>query len=87
MIKKRVLTGITTTGSPHLGNYAGAIKQAVDLSQLKNQDSFYFLADYHALVKNKDPKQIEKTVNLHLFPVYVIFIKSDFLFLLHKQQK
>ena len=61
MIKKRVLTGITTTGSPHLGNYAGAIKQAVDLSQLKNQDSFYFLADYHALVKNKDPKQIENS--------------------------
>jgi len=61
MIKKRVLTGITTTGSPHLGNYAGAIRQAVDMSRLKNQDSFYFLADYHALVKNKDPKQIENS--------------------------
>jgi len=61
MIKKRVLTGITTTGSPHLGNYVGAIKQAIDLSRIKEQDSFYFLADYHALVKNKDPKKIERS--------------------------
>ena len=58
MIKKRVLTGITTTGSPHLGNYVGAIKKAIILSEAKGQDSFYFLADYHALVKNKDPKEI-----------------------------
>jgi len=41
----RILTGITTTGTPHLGNYAGAIRPAIRASQQPGADSFYFLAD------------------------------------------
>ena len=57
----RVLTGITTTGTPHLGNYVGAIKPAVDASIQDGVDSFLFLADLHALVKCQDPEQIPKS--------------------------
>ncbi len=54
--RKRVLTGITTTGSPHIGNLAGAILPAIKASKKKSTDSFLFLADYHSLIKNKDPE-------------------------------
>lgn len=60
-MKIRVLTGITTTGTPHLGNYAGAIRPAVDASRVSNVDSFYFLADYHALIKCDDPARIQQS--------------------------
>lgn len=56
--KRRVLTGITTTGTPHLGNYVGAIRPAIAASHGANVESFYFLADYHALVKCSDPQRI-----------------------------
>jgi tryptophanyl-tRNA synthetase len=48
--KQRVLTGITTTGTPHLGNYLGALKPAITASHKDQNDSFYFMADYHALI-------------------------------------
>ncbi len=51
------LTGITTSGTPHLGNYVGAIRPAVDSSKNKDLTSYYFLADYHSLIKNHDPKK------------------------------
>ncbi len=54
MEKSIILTGITTTGTPHLGNYVGAIRQAIKSSRYSNQTSFFFLADYHALIKSKD---------------------------------
>tara|TARA_B100000029_G_scaffold499771_1_gene570609 strand:- start:83 stop:1090 length:1008 start_codon:yes stop_codon:yes gene_type:complete len=54
--KTRVLTGITTSGVPHIGNLAGAILPAIEASQNKNAESFLFLADYHSLIKNNDPK-------------------------------
>lgn len=60
-MKTRVLTGITTTGTPHLGNYAGAIRPAIQASLQSNVDSFYFLADYHALIKCDDPLRIQKS--------------------------
>ncbi|AZM97274.1 tryptophan--tRNA ligase [Vreelandella venusta] len=59
--KTRVLTGITTTGTPHLGNYVGAIKPAIEASQDPNVQSFYFLADYHALIKCQDPKRVQES--------------------------
>ncbi|MDX1626642.1 MAG: tryptophan--tRNA ligase [Wenzhouxiangellaceae bacterium] len=59
--KTRVLTGITTTGTPHLGNYVGAIKPAVAASRDEAFDSFYFLADYHALVKCFEPERIHRS--------------------------
>ena len=57
----RILTGITTTGTPHLGNYAGAILPAIVASRDANVDSFYFLADYHALIKCDDPLRIQRS--------------------------
>ena len=57
----RVLTGITTSGTPHLGNYAGAIRPAVAASHAPGVESFYFLADYHALIKVTDPVRIQRS--------------------------
>lgn len=57
----RVLTGITTTGSPHLGNYAGAIRPAIAASRSGDADSFYFLADLHGLIKCPDPARIQRS--------------------------
>ena len=59
--KKTVLTGITTTGTPHLGNYAGAIRPAIAASHRDDANSYFFLADYHALVKNQDPAALQKS--------------------------
>ena len=59
--RTRILTGITTTGTPHLGNYAGAIRPAIVSSLDANADSFYFLADYHALIKCDDPQRIQRS--------------------------
>lgn len=60
-MKKRVLTGITTTGTPHLGNYAGAIRPAIEASKAADVESFYFLADYHALIKCDAPARIQQS--------------------------
>lgn len=57
----RVLTGITTTGTPHLGNYAGAIRPAVRASTQPGVDAFFFLADYHALIKCDDPARVARS--------------------------
>jgi tryptophanyl-tRNA synthetase len=57
----RVLTGITTTGTPHLGNYVGAIRPAIAASRRPGVESFLFMADYHALVKCDDPKRVERS--------------------------
>ena len=57
----RVLTGITTTGTPHLGNYVGSIRAAVRASLQPGVQSFYFLADYHALIKCEDPVRIQRS--------------------------
>jgi tryptophanyl-tRNA synthetase len=61
MSKQRVLTGITTTGTPHLGNYVGAIRPAIAAANQGTAESFFFLADYHALIKCKDPDQIRQS--------------------------
>jgi tryptophanyl-tRNA synthetase len=61
MAGRRVLTGITTTGSPHLGNYVGAIRPAIAASRDDSVESFYFLADYHALIKNDNPDQVRQS--------------------------
>ncbi|CAH0354277.1 tryptophan--tRNA ligase [Aquabacterium sp. CECT 9606] len=58
---ERVLTGITTTGTPHLGNYVGAIRPAIAASREAGVESFFFLADYHALIKCDDPARIERS--------------------------
>jgi len=58
---QRVLTGITTTGTPHLGNYVGAIRPAIAASRESGVESFFFLADFHALIKCADPARIERS--------------------------
>ena len=57
----RILTGITTSGTPHLGNYVGAIRPAIAASRAPDVESFYFLADYHALVKINDPARVQRS--------------------------
>lgn len=61
MSKHRVLTGITTTGTPHLGNYVGAIRPAIQASQKADVQSFYFLADFHALIKCQEPDLVHQS--------------------------
>ncbi|MBD8873340.1 tryptophan--tRNA ligase [Rhodanobacter sp. DHB23] len=60
-MQTRVLTGITTTGTPHLGNYVGAIRPAINASRRADVDAFFFLADYHALIKSDDAARIERS--------------------------
>ncbi|RYF83569.1 MAG: tryptophan--tRNA ligase [Comamonadaceae bacterium] len=57
----RFLTGITTTGTPHLGNYVGSVRHSVRFSQRADVQSFYFLADYHALIKCDEPARIQRS--------------------------
>jgi len=61
MDKLTVLTGITTSGTPHLGNYVGAIKPAIVASRNDNVRGYYFLADYHSLVKCDDPERVAQS--------------------------
>ena len=55
------LAGITTTGTPHLGNFVGSIRPSVEASLRPGVQSFYFLADYHALIKCEDPARIQRS--------------------------
>jgi tryptophanyl-tRNA synthetase len=56
MSKKVCLTGIKATGMPHLGNYIGAIKPAIDMANSGLYESYYFIADYHSLISIHDSK-------------------------------
>jgi len=60
-MKKRILTGITTTGTPHIGNFIGAIRPALEMSN-DYDDSFFFLADYHSIIKNNNTDEIKQSV-------------------------
>ncbi|MDH3546156.1 MAG: tryptophan--tRNA ligase, partial [Gammaproteobacteria bacterium] len=55
------LTGITTTGTPHIGNFVGAIRPGIAASKDVTTRHFYFLADYHSLAKNEDPVKIGRS--------------------------
>lgn len=55
------LTGITTTGTPHIGNYVGAIRPCIEASHDKDNSNYYFLADLHALAKAEDPDRIARS--------------------------
>ena len=57
----RVLTGIKPTGVPHLGNYVGAIRPAIAASGTPGVESFFFLADYHALISTQDPLRVQRS--------------------------
>jgi tryptophanyl-tRNA synthetase len=55
----RVLTGIQSTGTPHLGNILGAILPAIQMSEIPGNDSFLFIADLHSLTQVKDPNTLK----------------------------
>jgi len=61
MSSLRFLTGITTSGTPHLGNYVGSIRPSVQASLRADVESFYFLADYHALIKTDEPARVQRS--------------------------
>jgi tryptophanyl-tRNA synthetase len=61
MKQQRVLTGITPSGTPHLGNYVGAIRPAIEASLRGDVQSFFFLADFHALIKCQDPQLVHRS--------------------------
>ncbi len=61
MSSEVVLTGISTTGTPHLGNYVGAIRPAIEASQNPDSKTFYFLADYHSIIKCHDPEIVKQS--------------------------
>jgi tryptophanyl-tRNA synthetase len=61
MTQEIYLTGITTTGTPHIGNYVGAIRPGIAASKDPAKKNYYFLADFHALAKNEDPDKISRS--------------------------
>lgn len=61
MTQEIYLTGITTTGTPHIGNYVGAIRPGIAASQDPDKTNYYFLADFHALAKSGDPDRISQS--------------------------
>ncbi|MRD46313.1 tryptophan--tRNA ligase [Caenimonas koreensis DSM 17982] len=81
----RYLTGITTTGTPHLGNYVGALRPAVEASRRAGTENFYFLADYHALIKCDDPARMQRStleiaacwLAIGLDPEHVFFYRQS----------
>ncbi|MBB6523732.1 tryptophan--tRNA ligase [Pseudoteredinibacter isoporae] len=83
--KQRILTGITTSGTPHIGNYVGAIRPAIEASRNQDNLSFYFLADFHALIKCQDPDLVAQSTReiaaswlaLGLNPEEVVFYRQS----------
>ena len=61
MTQEVYLTGITTTGTPHIGNYVGAIRPCIAASKDLSVKNYYFLADFHALAKNEDPDKVSQS--------------------------
>ncbi len=82
-MKKRVLTGIKPTGIPHLGNYLGAIRTAIELAD--ENEAMYFIADYHALNIMYNPNDLRECtyavaatwLALGLDPDKVMFYKQS----------
>jgi tryptophanyl-tRNA synthetase len=80
---KIALTGIKPTGTPHLGNYIGMIKPALELAQ--SFQTFYFIADYHALTTTRDRNQLKNRIYgvaatwlaLGLDPERVVFYRQS----------
>ena len=58
--KITVLTGVKPTGQPHIGNYLGAIRPALDFSQQPGHETWLFVADYHALIGMQDAKKMRE---------------------------
>ena len=81
----RILTGIQSTGIPHLGNILGAIVPAIDFSKQKNVETYLFIADFHSLTQIKNSELLKENT-LHtaaawlacgLDPEEVIFYRQS----------
>ena len=78
----RILTGIQSTGTPHLGNLLGAIIPAIELSQQKDSESLFFIADLHSFTTIRNPEILRnntyatqawiKALDLILIKIYFI---------------
>jgi tryptophanyl-tRNA synthetase len=81
----RFLTGITTSGTPHIGNYVGALRPALQASRRPGTENFYFLADYHALIKCDEPARVQRStleiaacwLAIGLDPEHVFFYRQS----------
>ena len=60
----RILTGVQSTGTPHLGNILGAVLPAIELSKNKKNECFFFIADLHSLTQIKEAKLLKKNTLL-----------------------
>lgn len=85
-MKKRILSGITPSGSQlHIGNYFGAIKPQIELQNNNEYETFYFIADLHALTTVKDRDQLETNIvgvvldylSLGLIPEKCVFFRQS----------
>lgn len=72
-MKKRSLSGIKSTGIPHLGNYLGMIRPAIDLQDA--YEAFYFVAEYHALTSERDP--VAMRASTHMITAYFLAFGLD----------
>ena len=68
----RILTGIQSTGTPHLGNLLGAIIPAIELSRDPKNESFFFIADLHSFTTIRDPKLIRENTLLLQQPGFLL---------------
>lgn len=81
-MSKKILTGITPSGKPHLGNILGAILPAIELSKNKDNACYYFISDYHSLTSNKDPLLVHD-YTFHIAATWLAFdyqLDSNFLY-------
>jgi tryptophanyl-tRNA synthetase len=76
MSQDTYLTGITTTGTPHIGNYVGAIRPGIAASNDRTKQNYYFLADLHALAKAEDPERIHRSTLIYSTTVIDIIVLS-----------
>ena len=56
----KILTGVQSTGTPHLGNLLGAIIPSIQMANKSNEESYFFIANLHSLTQIKDPKVLQK---------------------------
>ena len=56
----KILTGVQSTGTPHLGNLLGAIIPSIQMANKSNEESYFFIANLHSLTQIKDPEVLQK---------------------------
>jgi len=58
----KILTGVQSTGTPHLGNLLGAIIPSIEMANKSSEESYFFIANLHALTQIKDPEVLKKNI-------------------------